>query len=431
VFLMAFLALVVFVLLARRLSLFSLSQLNILSYANYSFLIFGVIGSILIGFFGVNHYLINMIDREIQIRVSSWIVLSYVYIFGIIAFVLRFLGLEKIFRGYYKKDVKNVLSHSIDILSALILMICVYYLLKLNPIETIGLIIQGDVSQLAVKRIIIARGGVRGLLFNAVSLMNLFFALYYMSVYLTHKRKFFFFVLHTAVVFATSFFLLEKAIIVFNGVAFVVLYATHKKISRKKISLAILMVLIVVLIQYFMFMGVNNSGQAFKTACYRTFIGQAAGAYLMMDYFGDSLSFLHGASISRLLSNLLGFEYLEPGRMLIEMLYPQNVEAGMAGRINSIFLGELYANFGDWSLVVICLVPVCFMFYFVFFYIMLPKDNLTVAFYATFVSLYSKSIITGFVYLIYSPIFVELLIAYLLLRTLALIGAYEYGSSGV
>ncbi|GAA4311571.1 hypothetical protein GCM10023143_20750 [Compostibacter hankyongensis] len=79
----------------------------------------------------------------------------------------------------------------------------------------------------------------------------------------------------------------------------------------------------------------------------RIILGQSTGTYLSFDLFPKYHDFIGFDSISNLLSNLLGLDYSErSARLIMEFYNSRGVDEGGAGVINSLFIGEAWANFG-------------------------------------------------------------------------------------
>ena len=67
------------------------------------------------------------------------------------------------------------------------------------------------------------------------------------------------------------------------------------------------------------------------------------------DLFPNVFSFLHGRSLSATLLPILGFSpslHLRSARLLMEFYGSESVYAGTAGVMNTLYIGEAYANFG-------------------------------------------------------------------------------------
>lgn len=74
---------------------------------------------------------------------------------------------------------------------------------------------------------------------------------------------------------------------------------------------------------------------------------QVAGLPLHFEVFPNRVSFLRGGSFPAWMSNsVFGVEHVRSARVLVQVYNPRGIEAGTAGGINTLFMGEAWANFG-------------------------------------------------------------------------------------
>lgn len=79
----------------------------------------------------------------------------------------------------------------------------------------------------------------------------------------------------------------------------------------------------------------------------RIFLSQAAGTYVSFEIFPRVIEHLGIRSMSTWLPPILGMDYSErSARLVMEYVNPHGVETGTAGVMNSLFIGEAWANFG-------------------------------------------------------------------------------------
>lgn len=78
----------------------------------------------------------------------------------------------------------------------------------------------------------------------------------------------------------------------------------------------------------------------------RTILSQIAPFYLHLDLYGGNADFLLGKSSPNILLSLYDIEQVRSARMVMESYFPERVEQGIAGVLNTIFAGEAFANFG-------------------------------------------------------------------------------------
>ena len=78
----------------------------------------------------------------------------------------------------------------------------------------------------------------------------------------------------------------------------------------------------------------------------RILMTQIAGLALYFDYFPSIDEFLRGASFPGWISSLFGLEHIRPARLVMIHANPVAVAEGRAGVMNTLFIGEAWANFG-------------------------------------------------------------------------------------
>lgn len=77
-----------------------------------------------------------------------------------------------------------------------------------------------------------------------------------------------------------------------------------------------------------------------------------AGVPLHFMVFPSMHPFLQGASFPDWLANFFGVEHARSARVIMEVINPAAVQSGTAGVINTLFIGEAWANFGWIGLIV-------------------------------------------------------------------------------
>ncbi|WP_153810712.1 O-antigen polymerase [Paraglaciecola chathamensis] len=79
----------------------------------------------------------------------------------------------------------------------------------------------------------------------------------------------------------------------------------------------------------------------------RVLLGQSMGIYFSMDVFPKHHEFLGMNSVSQFVSNIIGNDYSpRSARILMEHVNPKGVANGTAGLMNSLYIGEAWANWG-------------------------------------------------------------------------------------
>lgn len=170
------------------------------------------------------------------------------------------------------------------------------------------------------------------------------------------------------------------------------------QINKKLIIGIFLGILVLIVGMYYVFMaegGIDvsilfsyNSG-----ILGRLLLSQGAGTFLSFDTFPESIKHVGFASVSKFFADMFGLDYSErSARLIMEYINPSGVRAGTAGVVNSLFIGEAWANFG---LIGVVVAPLYVGFLIQSLYLFFLKSPKTPFLLALFVSFSCKSAITG------------------------------------
>ncbi len=78
----------------------------------------------------------------------------------------------------------------------------------------------------------------------------------------------------------------------------------------------------------------------------RLMFSQIAPLALHFDTFPERIGFLQGASFPQWMVGPFGLEHIRSARIVMEIYNPERAAAGEAGVMNTLFVGEAWANFG-------------------------------------------------------------------------------------
>jgi hypothetical protein len=127
---------------------------------------------------------------------------------------------------------------------------------------------------------------------------------------------------------------LVRVLLLFNGL-----------IPVRKLPALIVPIFVLVSVLYVLFMGAEDSAEAFSHGLSRGFLGSIAplGAYL--DTFPDKVDFLYGRSFANP-GEIFPFEHYRLTVEINKLLKPELAALGIVGTSPTIFWGETHANFG-------------------------------------------------------------------------------------
>lgn len=141
----------------------------------------------------------------------------------------------------------------------------------------------------------------------------------------------------------------------------------------------------------------------------RLFFTQVGTLSYNFDLFPNYVPYLDGRSFGRLLLPVFGFSgdsQIRSGRLIMEIYGSSGVYEGSAGVMNSVFIGEAYANFG-WPGVIFSIILVALVIAVIFsLSIKLRKTPATVAMFAFFTVYIANTTQGGFVDFVYNIVWI-------------------------
>ncbi len=152
--------------------------------------------------------------------------------------------------------------------------------------------------------------------------------------------------------FVLSFFILTyniaKAPFIFYIMGFLFLNVlTNGYIRKRTFFYLISFSAALIIMAYFIFMGVSNFEKLFEIMWHRILLGQVMGTFLSFEYFPAMHDYIGFSSFLRFLPPALGLDTSERAfRVIMEIMNPGAVADGTAGVVTSLYIQEAWANFG-------------------------------------------------------------------------------------
>ena len=336
----------------------SVLHLNVLSYIFF-------VHIVLETFIGVNlailnlddHYLINLVRSE-EVKNLTYFAVCYV----MLVMPLTMVALNKMcgfspqeaLESYqirisyhnYKKYPIVTMMFFLSICAGAI--IYTYWQLKEVPMINFFL---GQIDEMQYSRIASARAFagieyVKNIFAMGLTPIICYCAYCYKKIYQNALSNIVFFVLlflSCIIVFLNS----EKAPILILGIGLLIIKSLYEKvISKKTFVTTVLLMVLVILGMYIM---INQTDAIFyinQGPIGRLLLGQVAGLFLSFHLFPEQYGFLWGASFPAWIVNLFDVEHVRSANLIMETVNPSGKAAGIAGVINTLFIGEAWANFG-------------------------------------------------------------------------------------
>jgi len=414
----------------------SLRKINMISFIFfYHIVIQSLIGATLGILYLDNHYLISRL-QDFNLRLTVWLVVLYVMItlpLGML-FVNKIFGVqsEKLFHYYLNKPLQPVLSkkdsyvlfvfYGIALIS---IGAVIYTYVHLDRIPLIALFSGADSIELAKLRIDASRNFqgnvyIRNILGLGISPVLAYVAYAYYQLYRDSRSMVTFIVLFFNALLILSYNLAKYPVIIFL-IGFIFIEVLVKgKINIKKIFSYGFWVVVIVLFMYLNIMGASVSTLLnYNTGPLgRLILTQIAPLYYHFYCFPSYSDFLWGKSFPQFILNIFGVEHIRSARIVMEYINPDGIASGTAGVANTLFVGEAYANFALYGLL---LSPFIVGFIIQLSFIILqkmPKNPIFIGFFG-YMS-YSWPVTGGFIDFLYNP---RLVIIVLVLIGIVLVSA--------
>ncbi len=400
-----------------------LSKMNMISALYYFILIFNLIGASLIYLGFRDHYLIKKIDSYPKLIDNTYYMLAY----SMIMFPLVLLLMKRLVSRFLRqRSVDDFIDADIHYNSNMVpvqglmlffAVICtgatIYVFSHLGYIPLVAIIKGQDLDALRQSggRFFSGNQYIKNLL---MVVLTPYISYLSYAFFRTRQSRFwlllFIYMAILSVIALTYDFSKSPVITYLLGIYLleVVLGRTrnNKRFRRLAVSAVIL-----ILVFYCVAGAGKDLFSIYKGPVGRIVFTQIATLFLHVAAFPQIHPFLQGASFNSWMSTLIpAAEGLRSGRVVMTIYNPTGVQAGTAGVMNTVFIGEAYANFGMTGIIV---APIIFGVIIGFFAYLLPsvrKSPLTILLYVQLTLHFSTVIEGGFVDIFYSASLIFLLL---------------------
>ncbi|MEI4769570.1 oligosaccharide repeat unit polymerase [Psychrobacillus sp. FJAT-51614] len=390
----------------------------------YSFLISSYIGGLLIALGIDDYYMIKRMDHE-EYRIIGFVLLTILMIlFPLTQLVVgRLFGFNAPleFERYLHEPVrtsvdknKKIFQLAFSALAAISILAVAYTLLKTHSVPIFELL-KGNTEDLAKMRIDAARG------FNGnVYIRNIFgIALtpilsIIAYVYAIQTREFLwktlFFMLFISSVLITTYDLAKSPI--FFYVIMLILARVYSKslvLNWKKISGYLIAGTVLLVVMYIAIQGVTEveSFLAYNTGPIgRIILAQISPFFLHIDTFSHSISLLEAKGLPSFIIGFFDMEQVRSGRMMMENVFPENVDKGTGGVLNTIFLGEAFATYGYFGVIAAIIYVAAIIQIIYMLFMRLRKTPVVIALFVYFTINIPRTLVGGVSDFLFNPIWV-------------------------
>lgn len=176
------------------------------------------------------------------------------------------------------------------------------------------------------------------------------------------------------------------------------------KIKKKTIVISGLgLSLLVVLLYILFFDNLKLSNFAYNVGPIgRLIFTQIAGLYFHIYVFTEKEPFLMGSSFPQWMISVFDKEHVRSASIVIEYTHPDSVEQGIAGVINTLFIGEAFANFGYLGVIISIITAGIILQLMYIVFIRLTKSPVVIAAFVYFIMNFSAIITGGIVEFVYN-----------------------------
>lgn len=336
----------------------SILKLNLINMVYYSMFIFQGIGTCLIAFGFREHYLIKKVNIPESFD-KAYLGLSIAMLLIPIVVILfnkkKNINIKQEYDLYIKKRIINNDSdrtYKIILILTFISIVTIIYVMCYIGYVPLFKMFFGNIN-FATERINISRGFagnqyIRNLLGNIMIPFLSYISYTYARS--SKKKKW---IIPTVILIICSILMktsdFAKSPLVMYIATFILIEILLNKISFKKIMLVALVGMSIIIGSYISIGGYNGKYLSLTNGpLSRTLITQTGTMILHFDAFPTKNDYLYGSSFPKEIGILFGAkqENIRSARKVMEIYNRKAVQNGTAGVMNTLYIGEAYANFG-------------------------------------------------------------------------------------
>lgn len=406
----------------RAASTIDIGKINVISYIMYLFLAQSMIGASMVYLGDRNHYTMKYVLHEASFDIMFYSTLATAILFPlticVIYRLLRF-NMKEAYAGYLQKATNVRFEKKIFWAVAVIGFLCVGFLLlymiaiyrKVHYFPIMRLLRTPSGFDMAIERQLITSVAPLGERITNLALhLGLPLLSYVAFAYAWALKKSLRWWIAAVVLIGSSVLGLtsnfEKSPVIFYlfVLLLVILYI------RGRLPKLLIWGFIGVIVLYMVFIygksGFDFSGgiDIYNGPIGRTVFTQVGTMILHFDLFPDVLPFLSGRSISPTAMKILGIEGspVRSAKAVMDFYGSEKVYEGTGGVMNTLWIGEAYANFGYIGMVFSILYVAAFIAMFVFVFLRLQKNPFNIALFAFLTNSFAHNTQTGFTDFIYN-----------------------------
>ncbi|MGN1270360.1 MAG: O-antigen polymerase [Clostridia bacterium] len=347
-----------------------INLINISSFAFYSLMIFEFIGITLVYLGFRDHYLIQKISNNSVINITYWamaytmIVLPCIIIIAN-KFIFKITNINELYTRNInsKVDIEEentrkkiyilvLVGLIICLIATIYVFICIGYIPFLKYFD--------PNFDFATERINIGRNFngnqyIKNIIMLTITPILSYIAYIYMRTTKEKKWKLLFIISFILNIFIKTYDFSKAPIIYYICYFFIIEIMLGNTAKFRKIIPYIMVTIILIVILYCIIYNYNGDLISLSNGpLSRILITQAGTMFLHFNTFPSEVNYLYGHSFPPFTSVLFGSgEYdIRSGRVLMETYNKEAIKNGTAGVMSTAFIGEAYANFGFFGVVI-------------------------------------------------------------------------------
>lgn len=401
----------------------SLKQPNMIAWIFFFQLVFQTfISSVLVVYRLDNHYAINSIFFE-ESRIYGWLAIQYTMLamplgMMFVSFVRGQRNVQVLFKKYCSKPLVTSLTYKDKSLKryffllslfSIAAVIYTFYVIREIPILNILRLDALSIAQQSIEfgREFQGNQYIRNIFGLLLTPILSFIAYGYYKITKNNKDKLWFFIMCLFSILILTYNFSKAPIVQYVISFFFISVLLGKKFSKKKLFVSFAVVMSILLTFYILFSEdyqINELLLSYNSGIWgRILLSQSGGTYFSFDYFPTIHEHIGFKSFSAL---FIDNHSQRSARIIMEIFNPEGVKLGVVGVMNSLFIGEAWANFGIVGVIIAPFIVGAVIQLIFLVLISGDKTPLKVALYAYFTL--NIPITGGFNDFIYSPTWIIL-----------------------
>jgi len=282
----------------------------------------------------------------------------------------------------------------------------------------------GSELDLNVERIKVSRNFngneyIKNLIMLSITPIISYIAYIYMSITKEKRWKILFIVLLILNLLALTYNFEKSPIIYYLLFFYIIKVILGKNFEFKKIIPIVCIFIIIIFLLYRIVIGYTGPLISLKHGpVSRIILTQVATLFLHVDAFPNQIEYLEGHSFPKILVPFLGEgDYdIRSGRLVVELYNTYTVRKGIAGVMNTLFVGEAYANFGIIGVVIAPFIAGIIFSAILAWFIKSKKTIINIAIYIQAFASFIGVLQGGFVEFFYNIKFIEIILLMCLIK---------------